>query len=181
MCIDPLLQTPTNPGVTFYDEPVEKQFTSSGGHADFDNGVEVSVPASAVIPGSTIKIVVQPSLAPKEVFILPEGIVSASPSYLISGEGLRGEVTVDMEHHVQVTSSDEANNLSFLEADSSPTRSNTNGIVYRYQEVPKDRAEFTPGENKGRLKLVTRIKKFLKVGRKSKGIILMCMFIKNKL
>ncbi len=168
--VDPLFQTPTHPGVTFYDKPVEKQFTSSGGHADFDNGVTVSVPASAVSAGATCpgRVSVQPSLALRGAFVLPEGVVSASPSYLISGEGISGEVTLDMEHHVQVSSHEEDDELSFLEADSSPTRSSGSEPVYRYEEVPKDRVEFTPGENKGRLKLVTQLKKFFKIGRKSK-------------
>ncbi len=176
MCVDPLLQTPTHPGVTFYDKPVEKQFTSSGGHVDFDNGVSVSVPASAVCVGATGLVSVQPSLAPRDVFVLPEGIVSASPSYLISGEGVRGEVTLDVEHHVQVNSREEADGLSFLEADSSPTKSSGSLPMYRYKEVPKDRAEFIPGENKGRLKLVTRLKKFLKVGLRSRKGTLVSVF-----
>ena len=166
--IDPLFQTPTHPGVTFYDKPVEKQFTSSGGHVDFDNGVTMSVPASSVSAGATGLVSVQPCLAPRGVFVLPEGVVSASPSYLISGEGISGEVTLDMEHHVQVNSREEANELSFLEADSSPTRSCDSEPVYRYKEVPKNRAEFTPGENKGKLKVVTQLKKFFKIGLKSK-------------
>ncbi len=175
--VDPLLQTPTHPAVTFYDKPVEKQFTSSGGHADFDNGVEVTVPASAVSTGTTASIAVQTSLAPRDVFDLPEGVVSASPSYLISGESVSGEVTLDMEHHVQVSSREEADDLSFLEADSSPTRSGNSGPVYRYKEVPKDRTEFTPGENKGRLKLVTQLKKiFIKVGRKIRKGTLVSVF-----
>ncbi len=175
--IDPLLQATTHFGVTFYDKPVKKQFTSSGGHADFDNGVEVTVPASAVLAGATASIAVQPSLAPRGVFVLPEGVVSASPSYLISGEGVSGEVTLDMEHYVKVSSHEDADNLSFLEADSSPTRSGDSGLAYRYKEVPKDRTEFTPRENKGRLKLVTRVKKlFIKVGRRSKKGTLVSLF-----
>ncbi len=199
--VDPLLQTPTYPRVTFYGVPVEKQFTSSGGYADFDNGVTVSVTASAVsaeavtAEAATVSVTasavsaepvtvsvtasamsaeatglvsVQPCLAPKSVFVLPEGVVSASPSYLISGKGISGEVILEMEHHVQVSSREEADKLSFFEAELSPTRSSDSEPVYRYKEVPKDRTEFTPGENKGRLKLVTRLMKFFKIGRKRK-------------
>ncbi len=168
-CVDPLLQTPTQPKVTFIGEPVSEVFNSSGGHADFDNGVKVTVPASAVSPGSSARITVQPSLASRSVFVLPEGIVSAGPAYLISSEGLSGEVTVDMEHHVNVTSREDADDLAFLEADSSPTRLG-GGLVYQYHEVPKGNTEFTPGANRGRLTLYTRLKKFFKVGRKNKGI-----------
>ncbi len=167
-CIDPLLQTPTQPNVTFIGKPVRKVFTSSGGHADFDNGVEVTVPANALSPGSSARITVQPSLAPRGVFVLPEGIASASPAYLITSEGLSGEATVDMEHHVKVTSRQDADDLSFLEAESSPTRS-SDGLVYQYHEVPKDNTEFSPGTNRGRLTLFTRLKKFFKVGHKNIG------------
>ncbi len=86
-CVDPLHQTSAYPDVTFYDMPQEKEFTSSGGHADFDNGVQVTVSANAVPAGTSVSIKVQPSLASNDVFVMPEGIQSASPSYLISGEG----------------------------------------------------------------------------------------------
>ncbi|XP_064389781.1 uncharacterized protein LOC135337743 [Halichondria panicea] len=164
----PLHQTSAHPDVTFYDEPQEKEFTSSGGHADFDNGVQVTVPANAVPAGTSVGIKVQPSLASKEVFVMPEGIQSASPSYLISGEGLNGEVTLSMEHHVRVSTQQEADDLLFLQADSSPKRSGSHS-VYEYQEIPEGRSKFTPGGNTGRLTLGTRLKNFFKIGRKNRG------------
>ncbi len=172
-CVDPLHQYPEYPGVTFHDPPVERQFNSSGEHADFNNGVEVIVPAGAVSSSDwdTVNITVQPSFVDQHVFVLPEGIVSASPSYLITMEGMTGNVTVIIEAHVSITSREDADNLCFLEADSSPTRSGDRS-VYKYSEVPKNNTEFSPGKNKGRLTLsvaVIRIKKFFKIGRK--GII----------
>ena len=167
-CVDPLHQTSAHPDVTFYGEPQEKEFTSSGGHADFDNGVEVTVPANAVPAGTSVGIKVQPSLAPRDVFMMPEGIQSASPSYLISGEGLNGEVTLSMEHHVRVSTQQEADDLLFLQADSSPKRSGSHS-VYEYQ-VSEGRSKFTPGGNTGRLTLGTRLKNFFKIGqRRIKG------------
>ena len=164
---DPLCQTSTYPGVTFYDEPQEREFPSSGGHADFNNGVEVTVPAKAIPPGSTVRVKVQPGFAPSDVFVMPEGIQSASPSYLISNDGsagLNGEVTVTMEHHVRVSTREESNDLLFLQAD--PTSSE--GCVYKYREVSEGRSEFTPGENKGRLTTRRWSMKFLKIGSKFK-------------
>ena len=149
---DPLRQTTAQPNITFYDEPKEETFTSSGGHADFNNGVEVTVPAQAVQQGSTVGVKVQPGFAPSDVTVMPEGIQSASPSYLISSDGsdgLKGEVTVTMEHHVKVSTREEANDLVFLQADSHPSQSG----VYQYREVSDGRSEFTPGENKGRVRL----------------------------
>ncbi len=121
-CVDPLHQTSTHPDVTFYDEPQEKEFTSSGGHA------EVTVPANAVPAGTSVGIKVQPSLVPNDVFVMPSGIQSASPSYLISGEGLHGEVTLSMEHHVRVSTQQEADDLLFLLADLSPKRSGSKSV-----------------------------------------------------
>ncbi|XP_064388689.1 uncharacterized protein LOC135336766 isoform X2 [Halichondria panicea] len=164
----PLYQTFAHPDVTFYDEPQKKEFTSSGGHADFNNGVEVTVRANAFPPGTSVGIKVQPSLAPKDVFVMPEGIQSASPSYLISSEGLDGEVTLTMEHHIRVSTQQEANDLLFLQADLFPKRSGSK-IVYVYREVPEGKSEFTPGGNKGRLTLVTRLKNFFKVGQRKRG------------
>ncbi|XP_064384971.1 uncharacterized protein LOC135333882 isoform X4 [Halichondria panicea] len=161
----PLHQTSAHPDVTFFGEPQEKEFTSSGGLADFDNGVQVTVPANAVPAGTSVSIKVQPSLAPKDVFVMPEGIRSASPSYLISGEGLNGEVTLSMEHHVRVSTQQEADDLLFLQADSSPKKSGSIN-VYKYQEVQEggSKAEFTPGGNTGRLTRRLSKKKFVKVG-----------------
>ena len=167
-CVDPLHQTSAHPDVTFYDEPEEKEFTSSGGHADFDNGVQVTVPANAVPAGTSVGIKVQPSLASNDVFVIPEGIQSASPSYLISGEGLNREVTLSMEHHVRVSTQQEADDLLFLQADSSPKRSGSKSI-YQYQEVQRGRSEFTPGGDTGRLRLSTRLKNFFKIGRRKRG------------
>ena len=167
-CVDPLHQTSAHPDVTFYDKPQEKEFTSSGGHADFDNGVQVTVPANAVPARTSVVIKVQPSLASNDVFVMPEGIQSASPSYLISGEGLNGEVTLRMEHHIRVSTQQEADDLLFLQADSSPKRSGSNS-VYEYQEVQKGRSEFPPGGNTGRLTLGTRLKNFFKIGRRKRG------------
>ena len=100
---------------------------------------------------------------------MPEGIQSASPSYLISSDGsagLNGEVTVTMEHHVRVSTREEADNLIFLQADPTPRE----GRVYKYQEVSEGRSEFTPGENKGRLTTRHLSQRFLKIGSKVKKL-----------
>ncbi len=165
--IDPLHQTSAHPGVTFYGKPQEKEFTSSGGHTDFDNGLEVTVPANAVPAGTSVRIKVHPSLAPSDVFVIPEGIQSASPSYFISAEDLHQEVTLSMEHHVRVSTQEEAGDLVFLQADSSPQRSGSK-IVYKYQEVLDGRSEFTPGGNKGRLTRRLSKKQFVKVGHQAR-------------
>ena len=166
---DPLCKTSTYPGVTFYDEPQEREFPSTGGHADFNNGVEVTVPAKAVPPESTVGVKVQPGFAPSDVFVMPEGIQSASPSYLISNDGSadrNGEATVTMEHHVRVSTREEADNLIFLQADPTPRE----GRVYKYQQVSEGRSEFTPGENKGRLTTRHLSQRFLKIGSKVKNL-----------
>ena len=164
---DPLCQTSMYPNITFYDEPQEREFPSIGGHADFDNGVEVTVPPHTVPPGSTVRVKVQPSFAPKDVFVMPEGIWSASPSYLISRDSsadVNGEITVTMEHHVTVPTKEEADSLLFLHAHSSPKRSGSQ-YLYEYQEVSEGRSEFTPGGNKGRLTTRQQLSnEFIKIG-----------------
>ena len=159
-----------HPGVTFYDKPQEKEFTSTGGHADFENGVEVTIQPDAITSGSKLEMTVQPSFAPSDVFLMPEGVQSASPTYLISRKGsanLTKEVTVTVEHHTKVSTREEAQDLLFLQANSSPKRSGS-GHVYEYQEIAagNGRSEFIAGENKGRLtaRLRRLSKKFLKVG-----------------
>ena len=100
---------------------------------------------------------------------MPEGTQSASPSYLISSDssdGLNAEVNVTMEHHVRVSTREEADNLIFLQADSTPSEER----VYRYQEVLEGRSEFTPGENKGRLTTIHLSERFLKIGSKVKKL-----------
>ena len=162
---DPLTQNPSYPDVTFFDEPQEKAFYSTGGHADFDNGVEVTVPQGAVPPGTTVSVKVQPSFAPKDVFVMPQGIHSASPSYLITGSDskLDGDVTLTLEHHVNVSTNDDAKDLLFLQADTTPQTSDS-ASVYEYKEVPEVRAEFLPGENSGKLTTRRFSFKFFKIG-----------------
>ena len=116
--------------------------------------------------GSAIKIKVQPSFAPSNVFVMPEGVQSASPAYFISSEGstnLDREVTVTMEHHVRVSTSEEAENLIFLQADSLPKQSDS-GSVYEYREVSDGVSEFTSGKSNGKLTVKSLLRKFLKVG-----------------
>ena len=150
-----------------YGEPQEREFPSTGGHADFNNGVEVTVSAKAVPPESTVGVKVQPGFASSDVFVMPEGIQSVSPSYLISSDssaGLNGEVTVIMEHHVRVSTREEADDLRFLQADPTPDERS----VYKYSEVSEGRSEFNPGESKGRLTTRRWSMKFLRIGSKFK-------------
>ena len=134
--------------------------------------MEVTIPPHTVPHGSTVGIKIQPGFASSDVFVMPEGVQPASPSYLMTDESstnLNGEVTVTMEHHVKVTTKEEASDLLFLRADMSPKVSGSNHI-YEYQKVLDGRAEFIPGKNKGTL--TTRhkqiSKKFLKVGFRDK-------------
>ena len=159
---DPLCQISTFPGVTFYGASQEREFSSAGGHADFSNGVEVTVPVKAVSPESIVRVKVHPGFAPSDVFVMPEGIQSASPSYLISSNSstdLNREATVTMEHHVRVSTREEADDLCFLQAEPTPSEG-----CYKYQEVSKGRSVFTPGENHGRLTSRCLSEGFLKVG-----------------
>ena len=114
-----------------------------------------------------MRVKVQPGFAPSDVFVMPEGIQSASPSYLISSDSstdLNGEATVTMEHHVSVSTREEADDLLFLQADPTPSEER----VYKYQKVSEGRSEFTPGENKGRLTTRCPSERFLKIGSKDK-------------
>ena len=160
------MQNPSYPDVTFFDEPQEKAFSSSGGHVDFDNGAEITVPPRAVPPGTTVSVKVQPSFAPKDVFVMPQGIHSASPSYLItagSGAELDRDVTLTLEHHVKVSTNDDASDLLFLQADTT-SQSSDSASVYEYKEVPEARTEFLPGESRGKLTTRRFSFKFFKIG-----------------
>ena len=109
----------------------------------------------------------QPGFAPSNVFVMPEDIQSASPSYLISSDGLdglNGEATVTMEHHVRVSTREEADDLIFLQADPTPSE----GHVYKYCEVLEGRSEFNPGESNGRLTTRRWSMTFLKIGSRFK-------------
>ena len=173
---DPLHQTTAQPNIIFYDEPKQEKFTSSGGHADYNNGVQVTVPSNAIPPGSSVEVRVQPGFAPSDVTVMPEGIQSASPAYLISSDSsdnLTGEVTVTMEHHVKVSTREEANDLVFLQADAYPSQSG----VYEYREVSNGRSEFTPGGNSGRVHLNSLRKIIIKVGKKIKKLLTGGMFV----
>ena len=165
-----MFRDPSHPNVTFFAEPKEKVFSSSGGHVDFDNGVEITVPPRAVPLETTITVKVQPSFAPSDVFVMPQGIHSASPNYLItrSGSTLNRDVTLTFKHHVKVRNEEDANDLTFLHADSSPSRSDSQLSVYEYKEVPEAKAEFLPGENTGKLTTRRFSNKFVKVGRRIK-------------
>ena len=172
---DPLFQYTSYPEVTFLEEPQEKNFPSSGGHVDFENGLEITIPSCADQLESSTSVKVQPSFAPSDVFVLPQDIQSASPSYLVTGRGpgLTGEVTLTMEHHVHVKTEEDANDLLFLHANATPTTSDSKS-VYKYKEVPEARAEFQLKENKGKLTTRLSSNKFFRVGFRKRFRKLFC-------
>lgn len=162
---DPLIQNPSYPEVTFFDEPKMKTFTSDGGHVDFENGVEVTVPSHAVQSGSHTNVQVQPSLASSDVFVMPQGVHSASPSYLITGSGpeLTEGLTLTLEHHANAKTKEDIDDLMFLCADSVPSRSGSK-CQYKYSEVPGAKAEFDLKDKKGKLTVRQFFNKFFKIG-----------------
>ena len=159
---DRLFKNPSYPGVTFFDEPQEKVLSSRGGQANFDNGLEIAVSNQSASKETTAAIKVQSSFAPKDVFVIPPGIRSASPSYLIrrSSSESFGDVTLTLEHHVNVKTREDAKDLLFLHADSTPDSKSQ----YEYKQVQEGKSEFLPGENTGKLTTKHFSHKFFKVG-----------------
>ncbi|XP_064401864.1 uncharacterized protein LOC135347761 isoform X3 [Halichondria panicea] len=159
----PLMKSSSYPRVTFYDEALKTDFTSEGGHTDFTNGIEVTVPPNTVAPGATVSVKVRPSFAQNDVFKLPRGMQSASPSYLVETNH-SGEVALIMDHHASVKTQEEADSLCFLKALSAPDMMGK----YCFEEVHREsKSEFTAGGNEGRL-TTNASSGFFKIGRKLK-------------
>ena len=123
-----------------------------------------------------MQVKVQPSFASNDVFVMPEGVRPASPSYLISCNSQTDrKVAVTIEHYVRVTTREEADELVLLQANPTPSE----GDVYKYQEVSEGESEFIPGERKGRLTCTTGQllkEKFLKIGSlESEDNIIVCI------
>ncbi len=159
------MKSSTFPGVTFYDNSQKTDFTSAGGHVDFTNGIEVTVPPNTVASGATVSVKVRPSFAQNDVFKLPRGMQSVSPSYLVETDH-SGEVALIMDHHASVKTQEEAERLCFLKAPSAP------GMMgeYCFEEVHREsRSEFTAGGNEGRL-TTNASSGFFKIGRKLKRL-----------
>ena len=168
---DPLVADHSFPGVTFYDKAKEEFVGSSGKQIDFENGLTITVPTGVVAPGTSESFKAQASFAPEDVYVLPEGIKSASPAYLISktGQDLNGEVTMTIAHHVKVATAEDAKQLTILCAESS---SETRGSkkIYKFQELTSDnKAHFVTGERHGKLSTSMKhfsLGKLIKVGWK---------------
>ena len=180
---DPLIKNPSFPDVTFLGEPLVKGLTCDGEHHDFQNGIEITIPPCAVRQDSTCSISVQPSFAPGDVFSLPRDVVSASPSFLVSGTGdeLEKEIALSMEHSVKVADEQDAQDLLFLQASATPKVSANAKTVYEFKEVADLKSEFKSTGNKGKLSITRRLsERFLKIGfrKRRKSISLLpCVMI----
>ena len=160
---DPLLQDPSyGEAVAFYDEAIEEEVTSEGSTIDFGTGVEVKVPEGVVAPNTSVTFEAQPAFASKDVFVLPSDIEAASPTYLLSSssETLNGNVTLTIEHFMNLHNEEDAKNLVFLVADSKTAEDST----YRFKEVVTGHPVFKPGERVGTIS--TNHFSFWKIGRK---------------
>ena len=161
---DPLLQDPSyGEDVAFYEEASEKVVTSEGSSINFENGVHVTVPKGVVPSDTSITFKAQPAFASEDVFFLPPNIEAASPTYLLSAssECLNGDVTLSIEHFVNLQTEEEAKSLVFLVADSKPI----NGAVYHFREVDMGQTIFKPGERVGTIS-TNNYFFFWKVGKK---------------
>ena len=160
----PLLQDPSyGEAIAFYDEATEEDITTDGSTIDFGNGVEVTVPEGVVPPDTSITFKTQPAFASKDVFVLPSAVEAASPTYLLSSssDNLNGNVTLTIEHFMDLQTEEDARSLVFLVADSEPTEDST----YHFREVDTGHPVFKPGERVGTIS--TNHFSFWKIGWKS--------------
>lgn len=160
---DPLVHDPSyGTGIAFYDVATTKDATSEGSIINFENGIVVKVPEGVIPPDTSITFKCQPAFASKEVFVLPSDIEAASPTYLLSSsEILSGDVTLTIEHFMDLQTDEDAENLVFLVADSKPSEDST----YCFKEVDSGHPLFKPGETVGTIS--TNHFSFWKIGVKA--------------
>lgn len=159
-----MLEDPTyGSSIAFYDEASEKCVRSEDSSIDFGNGVEVELPKGVVPADTAITFKAQPAFASKDVFILPPGIEAASPTYLLSSsmDSLNGEVTLTIEHFVDLQTEDDSKKLVFLVADSKPNKDS----VYRFKVVDSGHPSFKLGEKVGTI--CTNHFSFWKIGKRN--------------
>ena len=164
---DPLLQDPSyGTGIAFYDEATKEDVTCDGSSIDFENGVRVTINEGVVPPKTSVTFKAQPAFAAKEVFVLPPGIESASPTYLLSSssQSLDGNMTLTMEHFVKLQTEDDAKKLVFLNADSSSSSSSS---TYHFKQVQSGHPSFKPGKMEGTIS--TNQFGFWKIGKRFGG------------
>lgn len=168
---DPLATSLYFPGITMYDEAKEEYFSSTRRSIDFDNGLQIDAHPSAVAARCRQSITVQVCFAPDDIHVLPKGITSVSPAYLVSktGKNSTGVLTVSISHHVKVTTTEDSRKLTILYADSTPSTNDESKPVYQFKEIPSERVVFAPGRHEGRTTMSLKslsVGKFLKAGWK---------------
>lgn len=171
---DPLVQDPDyGDTIAFYDEPAEEQITSEGLSIDFENGLEVTVPEGSIQSETAFTLKAQPAFASEEVFVLPSGVESASPTYLLTSdsESPVGNMTLKMDHFVKVKSEEDRVNLVFLWAKSVPSKDSK----YSFQQVHTGDPQFEMNSKAGTIS--TNQFGFWKVGKKSEGTVIYCFTI----
>ena len=133
--------------MAFFDEAIHKDVTSEGTEINFDNGIKLQVPQGTVPPNTSVTFHAQPAFASDDVFVLPPNVQAASPTYLLSNssKALNGDVTLTIEHFVQLKTEEDAKKLVFLVADSEPTQDST----YHFRKINTGDPTFKPGERVG--------------------------------
>lgn len=121
-----------------------------------DMGISISVPENSLNSQEEPSgLHIHPCLSGP--FELPDDYQSASPAYLVNPSNktdLQKDITIRIQHYVNLLSQEDCEDMAFLSASSTPEyRESSPGPVYTFNKIPGAKGVFRPGDQVGEIAL----------------------------
>ena len=179
------------PGILF-SEGVKKEFiTSDEKTINLEEvGISLTFPENS-LPSKKppVEVAIEPCFSGP--FIMPDGIESTSPAYVIKPDQkvkFKKDIVLKIRHNANLQTEEDCENMVFLSANSTPEHRGSSPI-YVFKEITGTKGLFRPGQEKplGEIQLnhfsiiTTGIKLLKRIGSKkgAKGIVSFLMIVNN--
>ena len=180
------------PGILFSEGVKKESITSDEKTVNLEEvGASLTFPENSLPPiEPPVEVAIEPCFSGS--FIMPDGIESTSPAYVIKPNRevkFEKDIVLKIRHNANLQTEEDCENMVFLSASSTPEyRGST--PVYVFKEITDKKGLFRPGQEKplGEIQLnhfsiiTTGIKLLKKIGSKiggAKGIVSFLLVVKN--
>ena len=180
------------PGILFSEGVKKESIASAEKTINLEKvGASLTFPENSLPPTEPpVEVAIEPCFSGS--FIMPDGIESTSPAYVIKPNRkvkFEKDIVLKIRHNANLQTEEDCENMVFLSASSTPEyRGST--PVYVFKEITDKKGLFRPGQEKplGEIQLnhfsiiTTGIKLLKKIGSKiggAKGIVSFLLVVKN--
>ena len=158
------------PGILFSDGVKKESITSDGKTINLEEvGVSLIFPENSLPSNEPpVEVAIQPCFSGS--FIMPDGIESMSPAYVIKPNRkvtFQKDVVLKIQHYANLQTEEDCEDMVFLSANSTPEYRGSNP-VYVFKEIKKARILFRPGQQQPVGEILLKHFCVTKIGNKRK-------------